>query len=343
MSGSNQTSLIARVRTLEPRPGVRFKTPLLIPSFSSKGFATSAKGKQSELNEVLKFIGSALTESVLFSAYDLYYKLLPAARQYLDKPQVVVMDSGGYEASGEYDEGQPFRPPYRHNKWSEGKLRQLLDSLPRHLRLVVVNHDSRVSLSKQAESASKFFSRYPQHVHNFLLKPTKTKYRTVDVSDLLHRVSLLRKFDIIGVTEKELGSSLLDRLINIHQLRVGLDKAEINAPIHVFGSLDPVTVPLFFAAGAEIFDGLSWLRYYFHHGLAVYRDHAGVLTENRGVQARWDHVRAFAISENVAGLRKLEVDLRSFAMSQDCSVFGAGAEVILRGVQSLKSSLHGGQ
>lgn len=301
--------------------------------------------KRSELNDVLKFIGGSLTESTLFSAYDLHYRLLPNARQYLDKPEVVFLDSGGYEASAEYDEGQAFRPAYKHNTWSEPKLRHVLNSLPRHVRLIIVNHDSRSSLSRQAENASCFFARYPQHVHNFLVKPQKTKKKgtTVDIADLLARVSLLRKFDIIGVTEKELGSSLLDRLLSIHRLRVGLDKAEVNAPIHVFGSLDPLTVPLYFAAGAEIFDGLSWLRYYFHEGLTVYRDHAGVLTENRGIQARWDHVRAFAIGENVACIRKLEVDLRSFSISRDCAVFGARAAAIERGLQALAAHLHGGE
>ncbi len=47
---------------------------------------------------------------------------------------------------------------------------------------------------------------------------------------------------------------------NIAKLRKALDKAGLNIPLHVFGSLDTVTTPLYFLAGADIFDGLTWLR-----------------------------------------------------------------------------------
>ena len=343
MSGSNHTALIPRARTIEPRPGLRFRTPLLVPSFSSKGFPISGKKRRrSALSDVLTFIGGSLTESALFSAYDIHYKLIPNARPFLDKPGIVFLDSGGYEASDHYDEGQTFQPPYKHNKWSELKLRQVIDSLPKRLRLVIVNHDERGALDQQAANALHFFSQYPGHVHDFLLKPQKQSWNTVDVDDVIERVNVMTKFDIIGVTEKELGASLLDRLVNVHNLRQGLDKAGVNAPIHVFGSLDPLTVPLYASAGAEVFDGLSWLRYYFHEGLTVYRDHAALLKENRGAQTRWDHVRALAVNENVALIRQLEFDLRAFAISGDCEVFGPTGKAIERGLQALRSRLYGG-
>jgi hypothetical protein len=34
-----------------------------------------------------------------------------------------------------------------------------------------------------------------------------------------------------------------------------LDEAGVKSPIHVFGALDPLTVCLYFVAGAEVFDG----------------------------------------------------------------------------------------
>lgn len=327
-------------------------TPLLVPSFSSKGFGTlevrrTVRGRErvrivSELTQVLDFIGPSLTQSALFSAYDLYYGLLPRAFDHLDKPEVVFLDSGGYEASREYDEGQVLRPTYRHRRWSESHLRKLVGRLPRHLHLVIVSHDKRGSVQHQAASAAKFFDRYPQHVHNFLIKPRLTKDREVNVEHIIDSAQFLSRFDLIGVTEKELGNSLLNRLVAVNRLRCGLDSAGVSAPVHVFGSLDPMTVPLYFAAGAEVFDGLSWLRYYYHDGLTVYRDHAGVLSPNRGVQSRWDNVRAYAISENLACIRQLELDLRSFTMKNDCSVFGRRAHDIERGLQALASSLHGG-
>lgn len=320
-----------------------------MPSFSSKGFALrqvrrKVRGQTrrrlvSELVDVLDLIGPSLTDSALFSAYDLYYGLLPSAFDHLDKPELLFIDSGGYEASAEYDEGQVLRPPYRHRRWSESRLRRLLDQLPRHLHLVIVSHDARGSIQRQASRAARFFARYQNHLHDFLIKPRCSSDPELDIQDIINNARCLKEFDLIGVTEKELGNSLLNRLGCINRLRRGLDSAEVTAPLHVFGSLDPMTVPIYFAAGAEVFDGLSWLRYYYHEGLAVYRDHAGLLSERRGVQSRWDSVRAYAISENLAFIRQLEIDLRTFESTKNYSVFGPRAAELKRGLQALTSIL----
>ena len=51
----------------------------------------------------------------------------------------------------------------------------------------------------------------------------------------------------------------------------------METPIHVFGSLDTVTTPMYFLAGADIFDGLTWLRFAFHGGYTVYKHNYGAL------------------------------------------------------------------
>jgi hypothetical protein len=64
---------------------------------------------------------------------------------------------------------------------------------------------------------------------------------------------------------------------NIAKLRNALTKAGIDIPIHVFGSLDSVTTPLYFLAGADVFDGLTWLRFAFHEGQTLYKQNYGAL------------------------------------------------------------------
>ena len=95
--------------------------------------------------------------------------------------------------------------------------------------------------------------------------PTQTARRDRNTTTLIRyrrkMLRLLRTFDIVGVTEREIGESIHDRLVNIARLRKSLNAAEVTIPIHVFGGLDPLLTPLYFAAGAEIFDGLGWLRY----------------------------------------------------------------------------------
>src|SRR5207253_10125437 len=90
-----------------------------------------------------------------------------------------------------------------------------------------------------------------------------------------HLVSLedrLEALEIVGIAEKELGNSVVKRLKTVVELRDILDDAGVSAPLHIFGGLDPLFTPLYFAAGAEIFDGLAWLRYAFHDDLSVHRD-----------------------------------------------------------------------
>ena len=53
---------------------------------------------------------------------------------------------------------------------------------------------------------------------------------------------------------------------NIAQIRRALDGVGLDTPLHVFGSLDTVTTPMYFMAGADIFDGLTWLRFAFYNG-----------------------------------------------------------------------------
>jgi len=115
---------------------------------------------------------------------------------------------------------------------------------------------------------------------------------------------------MLGVTENELGKDLIDRLTNLAKLRVAMDREQVNIPIHVWGGLDPIFSPLYFFAGAEIFDGVSWLRYAYFGGVAVYRDCYGVL--NDGIETPFDHVRALTLSHNLTYLQDLATSFRRF-------------------------------
>ena len=90
--------------------------------------------------------------------------------------------------------------------------------------------------------------------------------------------SRLGFFSVIGVTEDELGSSLLDRVVAVMELRKLLRRNELDKPIHIFGALDPLFVPVYFAAGADMLDGLTWLRYAYWHGLAVHHRQGPLLS-----------------------------------------------------------------
>ena len=102
------------------------------------------------------------------------------------------------------------------------------------------------------------------------LNPNLPDQKFVHMTSVASHVDAFSEFDIIGLTEAELGDSVLMRMRNIAFLRQLMDIQKIHKPLHIYGSLDPVCTPLYFLAGADIFDGLSWLRFAYRDELAVY-------------------------------------------------------------------------
>jgi hypothetical protein len=148
----------------------------------------------------------------------------------------------------------------------------------------------------------------------------------------------LLAFDIIGVTEKELGPSVLDRVVALARLRQALDDRGVDRPIHLFGSLDTLYTPLYFFAGAEIFDGLTWLRYAYHKGATLYADALALLESN--LTLREEQRAARVLVQNIDYLAKLSLQMKRFLVEGDMAVFGEfGAETLLAARSALESTL----
>src|SRR3712207_4761631 len=128
------------------------------------------------------------------------------------------------------------------------------------------------------------------------LFPYTTLFRSEDFANL-------GGFDIVGIAEKELGRDPLERLRTVARFRKRLDEAKISAPIHIWGGLDPVMTPLYFFAGAEIFDGVSWLRYAYRNGVAINRDSHSILSETMGISASSNENNLYA---GITNLRFLD-------------------------------------
>lgn len=257
---------------------------------SSKHFPILSDGI-AESGVALKLVSQDIADAVLISAYDLKHGYLPDGEQLLSdqhlqtmyaNPSLLIVDSGGYELNaGDFESGETHRGPYQPKPFSRQEFEAIADRLPRDRELLVVSYDSperpRVGYGEQRERAQEFFESRQHLRSDFLLKPEGSS-RSIDGVALAPHAPDLRYFDVIGVTEKELGDTLLERLVRLARLRALLDESGCgNKPIHVFGSLDPLMTPLYFMAGGEIFDGLSWLRYAYVDGLSVHPDQLGVL------------------------------------------------------------------
>ena len=287
-----------------------------------------------------------LEESLLVSAYDIEHGLLEGTHAFrvgfkqsdYSRPRLLVIDSGGYEKQRS-PSGNPFAGsaggPLR---WEESDYVRVIDSLDREAAPAVVNWDSKEPYAEQIQRARDFFDNREHLGSVFLLKPPEgSEYHNLDPLSA-ENVALLRTFDIVGVTEREIGESIHDRLVNIARLRKSLNAAEVTIPIHVFGGLDPLLTPLYFAAGAEIFDGLGWLRYAYREGVAMHRAAGGLLSgsvKERPLSAEFTVWR-----QNLREIRQLSKNMRQFAEhGWDCDVFGRHSETLRAVIESLQKEL----
>lgn len=187
---------------------------------------------------------------------------------------------------------------------------------------VLISYDhpkERLSMREQIDRAKAMAPGRGGFLREFLIKPETSYQRLLQIPDIIKNVHRLADFDVVGVTEKEVGNSILDRMKNIALLRRALDKAGLEVPIHVFGSLDTVSTPMYFLAGADIFDGLTWLRFAFYDGQTVYKHNYGAL--KFGVATKSHMIDARCWNDNYYYIREMELEMRRFLNEADFSVF----------------------
>jgi hypothetical protein len=321
---SNRANQLARSTVLRHPLGAELKTPLLVPSFSSKGFDFD-DNNVSEINGIFEVAKELITDTMLLSAYDLHYKHLPDIQHAI--PQITFLDSGGYEVSPGHDLSTVYHSRNSHDVWNASLLDGVLSRWPAHVPTVLVNFDDGTTpqtITDQLSAARDLFNRYPKQLHCILIKPEPGQ-KYVPIEQVIGHINELSAFSIIGITEKELGKAMLDRMHGISRIRFALDDNGITAPIHVFGSLDPISSVLYFLSGAEIFDGLTWLRYGYHNGLAIYPQNFGNITV--GITKLVSHMRADMLSRNINYLTELEMEMRIFAIDGTFEKFSHNAEL----------------
>jgi len=331
--------------------GASIELPRLIPSFTSKGFLLKKKtggdheAEESEIKEVVDSVGPFLNDSFLISAYDIHYQHFGDPSELFRVPEVVLLDSGGYELAIDYDPTVAVRNVYKPKRgFKERQYRKILRTIDPTLPMIIASFDwgyRKLETKAQMEEAQNFFADFRQFSCSLLIKPGGNR-RYLDVDEIAGQVTRLRYFDVVGVTERELANDLLDKLKAVAKLRAAMDRKGVTAPIHIWGGLDPTLTPLYFFAGAEIFDGVSWLRYAYHDGIAIYRDSVALLSAF-GINCTTNYLRSRILMDNVNGLKALQIALRQFADSgcTDFDVFGTKAESYKRAYNILQTELKG--
>ncbi len=335
-----------RLKKMKLVDGSSVTLPRLVPSFSSKGFPWYKEGSKtlSEVNEPFHLMNGSLEESFLVSAHDLHHGLITCGKSHLSNAETVFLDSGGYEKKPFFEATEPALYPYPKLDYEVEDYRSVLEGLDGSLPLVVTNPDWHKEGSEapdQIAFAQEFLADFGSFTKSMILKPTgKAKYFSVE--SVATCIRDLAAFQLVGVTEKELGRTLKERLKTVAELRRDLNRADLShMPIHVWGGLDPVITPLYFFAGADIFDGLSWLRYVFHAGAATYRDAWQIL--DGGNLRSFDQSRREVLIKNLSELRRLTAALKHFRDSDgpDFGMFDWHRSELERAYDEMRNEIPG--
>jgi hypothetical protein len=107
------------------------RTPLLVPSFSSRGFGDVA--------DIHRLAAPYLVDVSLVSAYDLHHGILVEADIYAT--ELVILDSGGYEARLGSDILEPYSDQQIPRSWTATDYDAVLEQLTPLASVVIVNFD----------------------------------------------------------------------------------------------------------------------------------------------------------------------------------------------------------
>lgn len=296
------------------------ETPLLLPSFSSKGFPQVAK--------IMKLMGEFITGPILVSAYDTYHKEIT---QKITFSELIFLDSGGYEARYEHDLSEAYGKLHEPKSWNrrfhESALRNWSSKWP----TIAVTYDSPAQFQKfsaQVKAARVSKASHPKFLWELLLKPETRKDKFIGLEKVIKHVHQLREFAAVGLTEKEIDDSLFGAMTKIARLRAAMDAADVRAPIHIFGSLDPLTSVLYFISGAEIFDGLTWLRFGYHEGRTMYSQNYAAMHDSEGIRRKNNDQTYEMWKNNYYYLEKLRTQMLNYIRSGDFAHFGPIASIV---------------
>ena len=311
-------------------PLEKLRTPMLVPSFSSKS------GVSYDEQVDVDPLGEVISSPVLISAYDLYFNLakLPT---YAD---TLFVDSGGYEAIKDVEAARLGAHTIPSDRaWTEEKYQAALADIGSRAPFVAVSYDhpgEPLPLMDQVQRAERLFPIRSDLVREFLIKPEPLE-AYLDAKTIIAQIENLAKFPILGMTDKELGGTMMERLNCVALVRLALMAGGHSNPIHIFGSLDPLTTPLYFLAGADIFDGLAWLKYGFSEGRTVYRQNFEAVELD--LHQRAEGGRKAMWYKNYLTLMSLEDQMKRFLKGHDFGAFGPNAGILQKAWANLDESL----
>lgn len=283
---------------------VQVNTPLLVPSFSTRGFPL--------IGDIYATMKSRLFGVCLVSALDLSRSNVP--QSVTDDVNLVFLDSGQYEARNWSTTNEESRSGDEAIDWKREEYRAIARGIGEVNNVVLVNYDLNNGLMQQIDEAKEDFSSAPHAACDFLAKP-ESPARLLNIARLAKYAKGLSEFDIVGLTAREAGESLVERCRTLVMLRNALSDVGLDSPIHVFGAISPLEVMTYFLCGADVFDGLNWLRLSFRDQASVpieesaFESGKAILNDTELLVEEW--------TENLSYLYRLQSSLQRYCGNHD--------------------------
>src|SRR5262249_5455372 len=145
-----------------------------------------------------------------------------------DFANLLFLDSGGFEASKDAD---PLDFCVRDNvprKRTFEMYEKQLAKRRRGVSSVIISYNNttaRIPIRAQIRRAKKMGQGRADLMREILLKPETGAQNFLQIDNVVAAIRGLAAFDAIGVTEKEIGNSILTRMQNIAKLRKALMRA----------------------------------------------------------------------------------------------------------------------
>ena len=224
------------------------KSPFFFPSVSS--IQTSY-----DVYDYFTLIQKTSYPAFLVSAYDLYYHPMRArfTKEISKLSQngfTVLLDSGHYEAYWRSDK-----------KWTFDKLKKILKGTEADLYFSFdVFYDEKKNRPKEHVKETIKYAAMTAGAQRYGITIPIIHGVPKNFTDIVKKVVKGISPEIIGITERELGDSLLERASNLGLIRKELDKTGKNVAIHLLGTGNTTSLLVYFLCGADFFDALEWCK-----------------------------------------------------------------------------------
>ncbi len=227
-------------------PELNSTSPVYFPSISS-----SSKTRW-EVDNFVELLITLKYPQFLVSCYDLFYSKNKEHLLYLLKSavqnQFILLDSGIYE--------QVWN---KSNDWNNDYYNEIISH---DIFSEAFSFDS-YFLNKKSIELNDIY----QTIENSIEKTGKT-----NISPIIHNngedtfinvsMEILEKKNplIIAFPERELGKGVIEITKKIVEIRKEINKINPKQIIHILGTGNPISIMLYYFAGANTFDGLDWCQ-----------------------------------------------------------------------------------